>query len=148
MSDLIQYTQIDVPSPHYDSELILRNRLLRAPLGLTLSTTDTEGEEHQIHIGAFDEEQLIGCVVVASVDDDATCFRIRQMAVQDNYQGKGIGRGLIQQAEKIIQQQNGLHIVLNARSSAVGFYQALNYCQSSETFISNTISHIIMEKQF
>jgi GNAT superfamily N-acetyltransferase len=118
MSDLIQYAQINVPSPHYDSELILRNRLLRAPLGLTLSTADTEGEEHQIHIGAFNEEQLIGCVVVASVDDDARCFRIRQMAVQDNYQGKGIGRNLIQQAEKIIQQQNGLRIVNHPKHSS------------------------------
>jgi ribosomal protein S18 acetylase RimI-like enzyme len=68
------------------------------------------------------------------------------MAVHTDFQGKNIGRQLIQQAEQAIQQQQGTRIILNARTSALGFYKRLNYQTVSEEFISNTIAHVVMEK--
>lgn len=145
MINTVQYAPIKVPSEDYDAELALRETLLREPLGLALSPNDTQEDMHQIHIGAFYNGALIGCVLVAP-EQDPEVFRIRQMAVHMDFQGRSIGRQLIQQAEQIIQQQQGKRIVLNARASALGFYRRLNYQTASAEFTSNTIAHVVMEK--
>jgi predicted GNAT family N-acyltransferase len=148
MSDAIEYANITVPSTVYEAELALRETLLRRPLGLTLSKSDTENEDQQIHIGAFHHGELVGCVLVAPLENKTATFRIRQMAVQENHQGKGIGRELILHAEHAIKLNQGRHIVLDARVSAQGFYQSLQYQGVSDVFVNKTIPHIIMEKHF
>ena len=146
MSDQIHYSLIDVPSKNYYDERSLRDRLLRQPLGLQLTTSDTEHDHEHIHIGAFLQTKLIGCVIAAPVANTTGTFRIRQMAVQENIQGKGVGRGLILKAEQAIQNTQGQHVILDARVSAQGFYLSLGYQLIGDEFIHNTIPHILMEK--
>jgi predicted GNAT family N-acyltransferase len=128
----------------YEQELSLRNSVLRFPLGLELSKSDTEGEKNQIHIGAFVGETIIGCVLVKKLNNaDA---QVRQMAVLPMHQGKGIGRQLVMKAEERCWEVGAERIFLHAREYAVGFYSRMAYTVSSEKFESHGIPHFQMEK--
>ena len=148
MHDAIEYTPIEHLSEGYKETLVLRNAILRVPLGLALSDTDTANEDQQIHIGAFNQNHLIGCVVIAPVKHEVATFRIRQMAISETCQGKGIGKSLLMHAEEVIKNNDGKRIILDARVIAQGFYESLKYTITSDEFIHNTIPHITMEKQF
>ena len=77
---------------------------------------------------------------------DATCVRLRQMAVLNNLQGKGIGRALMQFAENIARDLGYQRITMHARKTAAGFYQKQGYQLSGEEFEEVTIPHYVMEK--
>lgn len=129
----------------YEQEYRLRNEVLRIPLGLELSESDTEGEEDQIHIGAFVEGAIIGCVVVKMAGDSEA--QIRQMAVKPAHQGEGIGTKLVMRAEARCLEEGAERIFLNAREDAVGFYSRMGYTVSSDRFESHGIPHFEMEKR-
>jgi predicted GNAT family N-acyltransferase len=139
------YRQIATSHREYIAEKALRNRVLRAPLGLTLSEADVRGEERQIHIVAVDERGgVVGCVLIAPAADGSA--RIRQMAVEESVRGKGIGAGLMAQAEEIARAAGTKRLTMHARLSARGFYERLGYRVASETFAEVTIPHVMMEK--
>ena len=72
--------------------------------------------------------------------------RLRQMAVLNNLQGKGIGRALMQFAENIARDRGFKRITMHARKSAAGFYEKLGYTIFGEEFEEVTIPHFVMEK--
>ncbi|MFY0642255.1 MAG: GNAT family N-acetyltransferase [Bermanella sp.] len=148
MNGPISYREFDVSDTAYQQALKLRESILRIPLGLTLSSKDVEWDSQQIHIGAFNQTELIGCIVVAMLENEPSSFRIRQMAVKESYRQKGIGRALVLLAEECIKNNNGTRIVLDARKIALGFYKSLNYTITSDEFIANSIPHLVMEKHY
>jgi N-acetylglutamate synthase-like GNAT family acetyltransferase len=90
---------IDHGSPEYHQMLRLRSDILRKPLGLSFSQEELDKEKEEILIGAFDDEKMLGCCML--VMEDPNVVRLRQMAVSNNLQGKGIGRALMGFAENI-----------------------------------------------
>ena len=122
----------------------LRNDILRKPLGLNLTQEELEKEKDQILIGAFEDEKMLGCCMLIRLDDSQV--RLRQMAVLNNLQGKGIGRALIQFAENIARDRGYKKITMHARKAVSGFFEKLGYQVSSEEFLEITIPHWEMEK--
>jgi len=122
----------------------LRNEILRKPLGLTFDREELEKEKEDILMGAFEDERLLGCCLLTRVD--ATTVRLRQMAVPNNMQGKGIGRALMIFAENIARDLGYKKLCMHARKTAVGFYQKLGYSISGDEFVEVTIPHYTMEK--
>lgn len=122
----------------------LRNEILRKPLGLNFTPEELEKEKDEILIGAFEEEKMLGCCMLIKMDKSTV--RLRQMAVLNNLQGKGIGRALMQFAENIARDRGYRKIVMHARKSASGFYEKLGYQVSGNEFEEVTLPHIIMEK--
>ena len=141
---MIRYRQITVHDPLYDQEKELRTRILRTPLGLALTEADLRGEDQQVHIVALDEdEQVKGCVLVAFSGDRA---RIRQIAVDGDCQGKGVGRELMLRAEQAIRVRGKQTVMLHARITARGFFEKLGYRAVSGVFTEVTVPHIVLEK--
>jgi N-acetylglutamate synthase-like GNAT family acetyltransferase len=87
---------------------------------------------------------LLGCCVLTRVD--AGTIRLRQMAVPNNMQGKGIGRALMIFAENIARDLGYKKLCMHARTTAAGFYQKLGYSVAGDVFTEVTIPHYIMEK--
>jgi predicted GNAT family N-acyltransferase len=137
--------QIDYGSPEYFETLKLRTSILRIPLGKTLSTEDTDGEEKQLHFGCFSEQDLIACAVIKLFNKDS-CAKLRQMAVADKAQGKGIGKKLIAEIENILQEQGFKQLELSARKTAQGFYEKLGYQANGDYYLEQGIKHIKMQK--
>ena len=136
---------IDHGSREYQQMVQLRNDILRKPLNLTLTPEELAKEKDEILIGAFDEEKMLGCCMLITVDPSTV--RLRQMAVLNNLQGKGIGRALMQFAENIARDRGFKKIIMHARKSAAGFYEKLGYQVCSGEFEEVTLPHYEMEKK-
>lgn len=136
---------IDHGSREYQQMVQLRNDILRKPLKLTLTPEELEKEKDEILIAAFEEEKMLGCCMLIIVDPSTV--RLRQMAVMNNLQGKGIGRALMQFAENIARDRGFRKIIMHARKSAAGFYEKLGYQVCSGEFEEVTLPHYEMEKQ-
>ncbi len=135
---------IDYGSPEYEKMLRLRNDLLRKPLGLNFDLQELEKEKDDVLMGAFEDDRLLGCCLLTRVD--AKTMRLRQMAVPNNLQGKGIGRALMIFAENIARDMGFETLMMHARVTATGFYEKLGYVKKDGQFIEITIPHVIMEK--
>lgn len=136
---------IDHGSREYQQMVQLRNDILRKPLKLTLTPEELAKEKDEILIGAFEEEKMLGCCMLIIVD--RSTVRLRQMAVLNNLQGKGIGRALMQFAENIARDRGFKKIIMHARKSAAGFYEKLGYQVCSDEFEEVTLPHYEMEKK-
>ena len=135
---------IDHGSKEYQQMVNLRNEILRKPLGLHFTKEELEEEKNEILIGAFEDDKILGCCML--VNTEPKCCRLRQMAVINKLQGKGIGRALMIFAENIARDRGFKKITMHARKSAIGFYERLGYSVCSDEFQEVTISHYVMEK--
>lgn len=136
--------QIDHGSKEYDQMLYLRNEILRRPLGLSFAPDELAREKEDILIGAFDDDELLACCLLTRVDK--TCLRLRQMAVQNNLQGKGIGASMMNFAELLARDKGYKRLTMHARKTALGFYEKLGYRVIGDEFEEVTLPHYVMEK--
>ena len=136
---------IDYGSHEYQLMIQMRTDILRKPLGLTFDATELEKEKDEVLIGAFEDEKMLGCCML--VREDAKSCRLRQMAVLNNLQGKGIGRALMNFAENIARDLGYKKLIMHARKTATGFYEKLGYSIIGDEFLEVTIPHYIMEKK-
>ena len=136
---------IDYGTAEYQQVLKLRDEILRKPLGLTFSKAELEKEKNNIHIAAFEDERMLGCCML--VEEEPEMVRLRQMAVVNDVQGKGIGRALMQFAENLARDRGYKVITMHARKNAQGFYEKMGYKKKGEEFTEITIPHVVMEKE-
>jgi predicted GNAT family N-acyltransferase len=131
-------------SADYATAVNLRRAVLRTPLGLDFTSAQLAGEAGDIHLAAFENEDLIGTLLL-TVHDDVT-LRLRQMAVDTDSQGKGVGAALLAAAETETRAAGKSRISLAARVSAQPFYARNGYVAVGEIFEEVTIAHIVMQK--
>ena len=131
-------------SPEYRETIELRRQILRLPLGLDFTEEDIEAEAAELHLAAWDERGLAGCLVLVPYGSDA---KMRQVAVQPDRQGTGIGRAMVDEFERQASRDGYRRIVLNARDTAVPFYEKLGYAVEGEMFEEVTIPHFRMVKK-
>ena len=136
--------QIDHGSKEYQQMVKLRNVILRQPLGLSFTPEELAREKEDILIGAFDDDEMLACCMLTNAGDK--CLRLRQMAVQNNLQGKGIGASMMNFAEILARDKGYRKLIMHARKTAIGFYEKLGYKVVGDEFIEVTIPHYIMEK--
>ena len=138
-------TEIEFGSGRYREMLVLRDEMLRKPIGLQHSEADLEKEPGYRHFGLLQEDRLIACLMVVPHGKDLV--QIRQMAVWDSLQKQGHGRRIMEGVEEILRSEDAItRIFLNARKTAVGFYSRLGYVVVGEPFIEVGIPHLRMEK--
>ncbi|WP_114792195.1 GNAT family N-acetyltransferase [Niabella yanshanensis] len=136
---------IDFGTKEYQQMIDLRNEILRKPLGMELESSDIEADKENILIGAFEEEKMLGCCILVKEGDLGVI--LRQMAVRNQLQGKGIGRALMEFAETIARDIGYREISMHARSSAAGFYEKMGYNVTGDEFLKLSIAHILMKKR-
>ena len=136
---------IDHGTAEYQQMLKLRDDILRKPLGLTFSNDELEKEKSNLHIAAYEDDQMLGCCML--VEEDPQTVRLRQMAVINDLQGKGIGRALMQFAENLARDRGYKKITMHARKNALGFYEKMGYKALGKEFHEITIPHYVMEKE-
>jgi len=123
----------------------LREDILRKPLGLTFDTQELEDEKKNLLIGAFEDDNMLGCCML--VEENSESVKLRQMAVLNALQGKGIGRALMQFAENLARDHGYKVLTMHARKNAVGFYEKMGYRVKGEEFQEVSIPHFEMEKE-
>jgi ribosomal protein S18 acetylase RimI-like enzyme len=81
------------------------------------------------------------------VEENPETVRLRQMAVLNDLQGKGIGRALMSFAENLARDRGYKKMSMHARKNTVKFFEKMGYRPVGEEFIEITIPHYVMEKR-
>ena len=136
---------IDHGSKEYQQMVELRNEILRKPLGLVLTEEDMNADKSNVLIGAFEDEKMLGCCMLVKQSDKIVL--LRQMAVLNDLQGKGIGKALMLFAENIARDMGYREISMQARKNASGFYEKMGYNVTGDEFLKLSIAHILMKKR-
>lgn len=115
----------------------LRSRVLRnnkPPEECVLPTDDNQGI---FHLGYFLDDRLI-CIGTFFPEDypekRLNGFRLRGMATDPDFAGKGYGAQLINFAINELRSAEAAYIWCNARAAATGFYTRLGFEVISEEF--------------
>jgi predicted GNAT family N-acyltransferase len=136
---------INSSSPKYQPVFDLRDDILRKPLGMSLKDEDTSRDHKNIIFIAEYNDKIIGCVLLEPKDFETA--QLRAMAVYNEWQGKGIGRMLVQALEDYAWKNNYKKIILHARKVIHPFYLSMNYKIVGDEFKEVGIPHFHMEKE-
>jgi len=129
----------DYGSPGYEACLELRRRVLREPLGLDWSEADLVGEEEQRHFGLHEGGTLVACLVICPPEHGIV--KLRQMAVEVAWQGRGVGRKLLDDVMDLLREEGVREVELHAREAAAGFYERLGFEREGDRFLEVGIPH-------
>jgi predicted GNAT family N-acyltransferase len=131
-------------SADYDASVVLRSRVLRQPLGLYPGPEERPAESQLRHLGAFDGERLVACLMLE--DRGEGRMKMRQVAVDFEHQRRGVGSKLVAFSERVAREAGFREMVLNARETAVPFYERHGYEKQGEAFVEVTVPHFAMSK--
>lgn len=121
----------------------LRHRVLRAPLGLCFSPADLAVEADQRHLALRIGDILAGTVLLLPPGPDGSA-KLRQMAIDPAFAGRGLGTLLLRHAETVLRGLGATEARLSARASAIGFYARCGYVPEGDVFTEVTLPHRLM----
>ena len=125
----------------------LRWKILRKPLNQIQGSERDELEAQSVHRAVFDVK---GNVVAVARLHFSSMFsaQIRYMAVDDDFQGRGLGQQLVIALEQFAISLGINQVSLKARERAVNFYQNLSYTNISFShLLFGKIKHFNMKKK-
>jgi predicted GNAT family N-acyltransferase len=125
----------------------LRYKMLRAPWNQPIDTATDGLELKSLNAYIEDEhKQIIACARLQ--ENQEKTGQIRFMAVENKYQGKGLGKLLVNFLEQKGKELKLSKIELQARENAVDFYKSCGYDIKEKTFLLwGEIQHYLMEKK-
>lgn len=135
----IEITHFDNKHIDYNQCLAIRLEVLRIPLGMEILPEDREKDKDSTHILLKIDGNPVGTVALRG-------SALRQMAVRDSFQGQGIGAKLVRYLERIAKEKGLKEIILDARFSAIAFYEKLGYECCSDIYEKIGIWHRDMKK--
>lgn len=136
---------IQTGTKDYEEMVDLRMKVLLDPIGIPRSYINPAKEKDDILVGAFEQDKLIGCCILTHVDHFT--LQLRQMAVDQSLQTKGVGRNIISFAEQIAKEKGYQMLMMHARDTVMAFYEKCGYAIAGEQFFEVGIGHHRMEKR-
>jgi ribosomal protein S18 acetylase RimI-like enzyme len=130
----------------WESYYDLRYRVLRQPWNQQKGSERDNQEDEAEHFAAFNKQLIIG---VGRLDqlNESTC-QVRFMAVDPLYQGKSIGKSLMEFILNHSQKKKEKTIILHAREIAVPFYERMGFHVTEKShLLFGEIQHYLMEKK-
>lgn len=131
-------------SKEYELSVELRDRILRKPLGLVFTKEQLAQENKDIHMVYMVNADVFGCLVLVATSSDE--IKMRQVAVDDDFQNRGIGTTMLKFAEQYASEHNFKTIYCHARDVATPFYLKHHYRIVGDPFEEVTIKHYKMAK--
>jgi N-acetylglutamate synthase-like GNAT family acetyltransferase len=129
-----------------DSIINLRYDILRKPWSQPKETSSDGMEESAINAFIEDNGKAIACGRLQ--DNGRGIGQIRYMAVDANYQGKGLGKLIVTKLEEEARNINLYTVELQARENAVEFYKSQGYVVKEKSFkLWDIIQHYLMTKE-
>lgn len=136
---------ISMEAPVYQAALSLRYDLFFREHKLPRDIRLDELENSSIHIATTSGDNLIAYARLSDLGEGR--YKISQVVVQPEHQGKGCGRTLLEAVVACAWEQGASVIELNARSFATGLCNGLGFIEVGEEYISEFtyVPHIKME---
>ncbi len=143
--DAPEVRQIEFGSPEYLATVEMRNQILRVPLGRELTPSDLVSDPSSYHLACFCKGDIVGCLLLFPRSN--TEVAMRGVAVNAQAQRQGVGRAMVQYSEKFALEHGFSLMTLDARETAVPFYEKLGYLKYGERFEKVTVPHWKMSKR-
>jgi ribosomal protein S18 acetylase RimI-like enzyme len=141
---------MEVRSPQNKAEWTayydLRFRVLREPWNQIRGSERDSHEEDGEHFAVFNAHLIIA---VGRLDQlDSSTGQVRFMAVMPSFQGKQIGRLLLDKIMKRCEEKKLHVVILHAREIAIPFYERLGFQLVEKShLLFGEIQHFLMEKR-
>lgn len=142
--DTMKFKLITPDGPEYDAERMLRWEVLSKPMGIPPGTEAPPEELHSLHLIALDGKRLVGCVCFHP--EGSSNGRIFEMAVSEEYQGRGFGRQLLHTLEKMLIQRGINNVYLFAPPDAEEFYSLMGYEPQEDSIVMMGVKQKKMKK--
>ena len=118
----------------------VRWEVLRKPWNQPKGGERDDLDSSAFHVAAFENGKVVGCGRLHFNNSEEA--QIRYMAVDKDYQGKGIGTKIIAELENIARQNGAKKIIGNARDSALEFYEKNGFSIESKSHaLFNSVPH-------
>jgi N-acetylglutamate synthase-like GNAT family acetyltransferase len=127
--------------------LQLRYKLLREPWNQPYETSSDGNEESSVNAYIEDSAgKIIACGRLQ--ENENKIGQIRYMAVDTSFQGRGLGKLVVEFLEKKAGELHLDKIQLQARENALEFYKGRGYTIKEKSFLLwGMIQHYLMEKK-
>ena len=140
MQETLDYSLVEHRSPAYEQACLLRDEMLRKPLGLSLFDEDLEAESGFIHVAGRDGSGMAQAYLQFK-PVDGKVVKMQQVLVAAHLQGQGIGRALINFSEEHARSAGYSEVTLHAREVIMSFYEALGYRREGDVFTEVSLPH-------
>lgn len=140
MTEGTRISRISMEDPLYQQERELRNRILLRPIGIPDFGWE-KNDPRSWHFVAHENGRVLGCVVLVRLDPEARRTQLIQMAVETEFQGRGLGRMLVKELIRFARQQEVGEILIHSREEVTQFYERLGFQIVGEPFEEVGIRH-------
>ena len=141
----MEFCEFTVDDALYVKRLNCGKRGSEFPLRQELTEEDTGRDFEQMHFGVLIDGWLVASVSINPLNADTV--QLRQMVVDKDFQGKGVGAFLVANMEDKMRDKGFQRIELNARLYAEPFYRKQGYQTVGEIYQLIGIDHIKMWKK-
>ncbi len=130
-------TEPTVVSVDVAQVLDLRRRMLRPGLPWAASNYEQDQLASTRHLAILDDDVVVACVTLfpQEFEHDAA-VRLRGMAVDPAFQGRGWGRVLVRHSRQFVVDAGVELLWCNARVSAAGFYEKQGFQLMGPVFLT------------
>jgi predicted GNAT family N-acyltransferase len=123
--------------------LALRHEVFVDEQGVPPELEIDEHDATALHLVALDGGRIVGTCRLVDAADRA---KFGRLVVAREARGAGIGRALLDEAERRARALGRERIVLAAQTSAMSLYERAGYTARGEVFLDAGIEHLTMEK--
>ena len=137
---MLHITRIAMQHPLYQQERELRNKILLRPIGVPDFGWEMN-DSRSWNFVAVDDAKVIGCVLLVPLDENLQVCQLIQMAVDHNWQGKGVGKKLVNDLLVFAETKGFAEIVIHSRADVTSFYEALGFKTFGDEFEEVGVVH-------
>ncbi len=142
MSSIV-FKKIEYNSTDWREAVLLREKILRVPLGARFLPEELAEEEKHIHIAGYRQKRIVATSVLVPLSDE---MKVQRVVVADDERSQGIGGEMMRFCEHLSIQSGRSLMYCHARDSAVDFYQKNGWTEEGEYFDEDGIPHVKMVK--
>lgn len=130
----------------------IRHAILRKGKPVEACPIPQDNLDSTFHFGLFHKNKLVGVSTFvmdkSSYFNDLKQYRLRAMAVLEDYQGNNLGKQLLTHGVNFLKEKNINRLWFNARISAINFYKNNGFETIGDIFdIQNVGEHYVMHKK-
>lgn len=134
MSTSWQLRYIEPGSDEFERAKELRYRELYAQWGLPRALVeDTDGRTYR-QLAAFDGDRVVG---FGRIHLDGGASQIFQLCVAGDRRCEGVATELMNELIALARSEGRAEVTLDARDTAIAFYERLGFIAEGETFLSS-----------
>lgn len=143
--------KIEIRTPispkEWEDYYALRFKVLRQPLNQPIGSERNDGDLSGRHFALYDDNILRAIARLDHAEENVS--QVRFVAVNNDVQGKGYGRLIMDAVEDKSKALGNTKMILHARDYAVDFYLKLDYKIVEKSYkLFDVLQHYLMEKEY